>query len=255
MNYGIQISASGALASIHQQDALSANLANINTAGFKPVLAGTMFREAARQEDGLMSMSSDAMLEKLGGGVFAAPTMIDFTQGALDLTGNTLDLAIQGDGFFGVGDPSNPALTRDGRFTLNSSGVLVMTPNGTPVLGEDGSQIKLDLSLGEIEIDSQGVIYQSGAEVDRLMIADVADRSVLKKQGHGQFVSKYGAPLTLTEATGLVKQGALEQSAVNEVDALMKITAASRAAQGNIGMLQMQNQLNDRAINTFGRIS
>ncbi|MCA9302872.1 MAG: flagellar hook basal-body protein [Phycisphaerales bacterium] len=254
MNYGIQISASGALASIHQQDALSANLANINTAGFKPVLAGTMFREAARQEDGLMNMPSDALLERLGGGVFAAPTIIDFTQGTLDLTGNTLDLAIQGDGFFGVGDPSNPSLTRDGRFTLNSEGVLVMSSNGTPVLSEDGGEIKLDLNY-EIEIDSQGVIYQGGAEVDRLMIADVADRSVLKKHGHGQFVSKYGQPLDLIGAVGLVKQGAIEESAVNEVDALMKITAASRAAQGNIGMIQMQNSLNDRAINTFGRIS
>lgn len=254
MNYGIQISASGALASIHQQDALSANLANINTAGFKPVLAGTMFRDAVRQEDGLMSMPSDAMLERLGGGVFAAPTMIDFSQGTLELTENTLDLAIRGEGFFGVGDPSNPSLTRDGRFTLNSEGTLVMTTSGTPVLSEDGSEISLDLNY-DVEIDSQGVIYQAGTPVEQLMVVDVPDRSVLKKHGQGQFVSKYGVALNLIEATGLVEQGAIERSAVNEVDALMKITAASRAAQGNIGMIQMQNELNNRAINTFGRIS
>ncbi len=255
MNYGIQISASGAMTNIYQQDALSANLANINTVGFKPVLAGTMFRDAVRQEDGLMNMSSDTLLERLGGGVLSAPTMIDFTQGPLKDTGNPLELAIKGDGFFVVGDASNPALTRDGRFTLNADGMLVMSANGTPVLSTSDSTIEIDLANGPIDIDAQGVLYQAGTEIAQIQIADVADRSILKKQGYGQFVSKFGNPLSLISATGQIRQGMVEGSSVNEIDALMKITAASRAAQGNISMIDMQNKLNERAINTFGRIS
>ncbi len=255
MNYGIQISASGALASIHQQDALTNNLANANTAGFKPVLAGTMFRDAARQEDGLHNMASDELLERLGGGVLSAPTMIDFSQAPVTPTGNPLDLGIKGDGFFVVGDPSNPTLTRDGRFTTNADSTLVMSANGTEVLSTSNSPITINLADGPIEIDSQGVVYQQDVSIAQIKLADVSDRSILEKRGEGQFGSKYSQPLDLIDATGMIKQGMVESSGVNEIGALMKITAASRSAQGNIGMIEMQNRLTDRAINTFGRIS
>lgn len=255
MDYGLQISASGALASIHQQDALTNNLANINTVGFKPILTGTMHRQNARQEDNLPYLSSDALLEKLGGGVLAAQTRIDFAQGTLDLTDNPFDLAIQGDGFFVVGDSSNPSLTRDGRFTINKDHQLVMATTGTPVLSASNSPITIDPAQpGKVLISQDGTITQGGVPIDQIQIADVPNRSILAKLGAGLFTSQSGSPLSLIDAQGFIQQGALEGSGANEIDALMKIQSASRAAQGNIGMIDMQNRLMERAINTFGRI-
>ncbi len=239
---------------MHAQDALTNNLANINTTGFKPLMTGTMFREAARIEDNLQHMSSDALLERLGSGVLSAPETINFAQGALESSENQFDIAIQGEGFFLVGDPTDPSLTRDGRFSLNSDNQLVMSTTGTPVLSDRQSPIFIDPSQGPVAISPDGAISQNNTEVARLGLGDVADRSVLAPAGGGKFASRYDTPLTLQEAVGQVRQYMLENSGSNEINALMKIQSASRSAQSNIGMIDMQNKLISQAINTFGRI-
>lgn len=254
MDYGLQISASGALANIHAQDVLTNNLANINTTGFKPLMTGTMFRQAARIEDNLPQMSSNSLLERLGSGVLSAHGMINFAQGPLESTDSEFDVAIQGDGFFMVGEPGNPALTRDGRFALNSDSQLVMSTTGTPVLDEKQNPIFIEPQLGPIAIAGNGAISQSGLEVAQLGFSDVVDRSVLAPIGGGKYASRGGSPLSLTDATGTIRQNMLEGSGANEIDALMKIQSASRSAQSNIGMIDLQNRLITRAINTFGRI-
>ena len=255
MDYGLQISASGALAGIHQQDALTNNLANANTIGFKPILTGTMQRLAARAEDSLPFLPSDSLLEKLGGGVFSAQTRINFAQGPLQTSDSPFDMAIQGDGFFVVGDPSNPTLTRDGRFAVNTDGQLVMAASGTPVLSTQNQPINIDLSQGPIQVQSDGTITQRGAPINQIQISDVPNRDILAKIGAGLFASQSGSPLTLIAATGSLKQGMLEGSGVNEIDALMQIQEASKSAQDNIGMIDLKNRLMERAINTFGRLS
>lgn len=255
MSYGMQISASGALASMHRQDALTANLANVNTVGFKPVFAETMHRAAARHEDSLWNLPGDALLERLGAGVFAAPTTIDFGQGALETSDNDLDLAILGPGFFTVGDPSNPVLTRDGRLTMNAQGVLVMATTGLPVLDEQGRPITLDPTGGPVSVGADGLLAQDGVPIARIRVAEVPDLDALVKVGQGLFALASGQPPTLLPALGRVRQHATEQSGVNEIDAMMGITSASKAAQSNLGMIDMQNRLLDRLVNTFGRIA
>ena len=254
MDYGLQISASGALASIHAQDTLTNNLANINTTGFKPLLTGTMFRQAARIEDNLPALSSNSLLERLGSGVLSAPEVINFAQGALETTQSEFDVAIDGEGFFLVGDSSNPALTRDGRFTLNGDNQLVMLTTGTPVLSSKQDPIYIDPTQGPVLIGSDGRISQNGGTIAQLGLGGVANRGILAPMGGGKFGSKTGSPLTLTDATGLVRQYALEASAANEIESLMKIQSASRRAQSNIGMIDLQNRLISRAINTYGRL-
>lgn len=255
MDYGLQISASGALTSMHAQDTLTNNLANINTTGFKPLMTGTMFREAARVEDNLPQYSSNTLLERLGSGVFSAPEMINFAQGSFEPSSSPFDLAIDGDGFFLVGSPESPALTRDGRFALNSDNQLVMSATGTPVLSDDAAPIRIDPSRGPIEVRSDGQVIQSGQRVAQLGLVDVGDRGALRPLGDGQYGRMDGRALQTTGATGSVRQFMLEGSAANEIDALMDIQSASRNAQSNIGMIDMQNRLISRAINTFGRLT
>jgi len=255
MNYGIQISASGALTSIHRQDALTGNLANLNTAGFKPITAATKFRESVRAEDGVWNLPSDRLLEKLGAGALAADNTIDFTQGPIEVTGSPLDVAIEGTGFFTVEFGDSTALSRDGRFTLGRDGKLVQSATGRAVLDAQGQPIFIDATQGRVEIHGDGLITQRGLALGQLGLADVPDRSVLTKHGDGLFVSKFGSALELVQGTGLMRQGSVEGSAVDEIKAMMQIQGAARAAQGNIGMIDMQNDMLGQTINTFGRIA
>ncbi|MGP1272261.1 MAG: flagellar hook-basal body protein [Phycisphaerales bacterium] len=257
MNYGLYLSASGALTSMHRLDALTNNLANVNTVGFKPHTPVVRQRDAAREEDGLMHLESNALLERLGGGVQIQTTRIGFTQGPLQQTGNPLDLAINGDGFLMLrgdqsGDEVELLLTRDGRLALDSDGTLVQASSGRPVLNLAGQPIRLDRGR-EVQVNTSGAILQDGVEVAQLRFVDVADRQRLTKRGDGQFGLTSDAIESLRPADGLITQGEVEGSAVDEIRELMRVQSAAGDARSNLAMIQYHDRLMDRAINRLGR--
>lgn len=258
MNYGMQISASGALTAMYRQDVYTNNLANASTIGFKPVLPQTRQRDAARIEDDLPFLPSNALLETLGGGVQMAPNHISFAQGDLQVTDEPLDLAIQGEGFLVLQAPPNGEgdrlrLTRDGRLTLDRDGRLVRAADGLPVLDGGGREITLPPNV-EVSIDENGGIRASGREIARLMFVN-ADPASLRAVGHGCFAPVSGAVDTKTAARGTIHQGMVEGSGVDEFDAMMKIADAGRAAATNLGMISYHDQIMGQAINGLGRIA
>src|SRR3954470_16064638 len=121
MLYGLYLSATGVMTNAYRQDVISNNIANAETVGFKRDLALFQERRTERAERGLSPGRSNPMLEALGGGVFASPTVIDKSQGELEPSDNNLDVAIVGQGYFTVsnGDRGEVALTRNGRFIVN----------------------------------------------------------------------------------------------------------------------------------------
>lgn len=255
MNYALYISASGALNAMYRQDVLTGNLSNVNTAGFKPDRVVTRQRDPARVEDSLPYMPSSVLLERLGAGVMGVPGGVDFAQGAIVQSGNPLDVALRGDGFLTLLNQSGDGrtlLTRDGRLTLNAKGQLALAADGTPLANPRGRPIELD-PTAPVTIHADGTIEQRGEIVASLALADVRDRAALKKEGQGRFALQAGA--TLTPATGLVEQFAVEQSAVNEIAALMEIEAAARDAQANLGMIAYQDRLLEQAISRFARVA
>ncbi len=258
MNYGLQISASGVLTSMYRQDVLSNNLANMSTVGYKPDIPTTMQRDPARIEDDLGFMPSNSMIERLGAGVLSAPNRVSYAQGALETTDRPLDLAIEGDGFFVVRNDGPGAggvqvrLTRDGRFSLDSSGQIVMTTTGLPLMDTRNQPITPP-SAGPIGVAVDGTMMQDGEIFAQVQVADVPDRSVLKKEGAGLFAPSAAGVSSIFTIQGRVRQGSVEGAAVNEIDAMMQVTSASRAAQTNIGMITYHDRLMERAINTFGR--
>lgn len=259
MNYGIQLAASGALTALYRTDVLSNNLANLSTAGYKPDVPYARQRDPARIEDGLYDMPSNELLEQLGAGVHMAPNAVSHTQGPLEFTGNDLDLAIEGDGFFvlrGLADGVNASLrfSRDGRFSMDSGGRLVSATNGMPVLSTSNQPISLDPTL-PVSIDKSGLISQAGGEVARLQIADVEDRDLLKRVGSGQFTLDENAMNAIVDATGNVQQGSIENSSVNAIAAMMGVQGASRQVGTNYAMIGYQDRMMERAINTFARIA
>lgn len=259
MNYGLQISASGALTALYRQDVLANNLANLNTPGFKPDIPCVRARPAVREEDGLPFLPSNDLLERLGGGVQLASPATQFAQGPLESTSNPLDIAIQGDGFFVVrsqttGSADRLRLTRDGRFTLDGRGRLVMSSTGMPVLDTQNRPIEITGS-GKITVGSDGQIRQNGVEVAKLNLVDLPDRSHLRKTGDNLFVASAETMGSLGPATGTMVQGSREQSAVDEIRAMIDMQDAARAASANLNLISYQDRMTERAIAQLGRLA
>ena len=257
MSYGLQISASGAATALYRQDVHANNLANLDSVGFKPDIPSQRPRAAAREEDGLGILPSDRLLERLGGGVLMNPNMIDFGQGSLRPTGNPLDLAIDGDGFFVLQGPEGAGtnevrFTRDGRFTRDARGRLVSATSGAPVLDTNDRPIVVAPGV-PVTVDGEGTLRQAGAAVARLRIVDVRDPGRVRKAGAGAFTAPAAA--MGDAATGNVRQGSVEESGVSEIKSLMAVTGASREVEANTSMIQQHDRLMERAINALGRVA
>ncbi len=254
MNYGMQISASGALAALYRQDVYTNNLANASTAGFKPVMPTTRQRDAATVEDDL-GPGSAAMLQRLGGGVHMAPNHVRHEQGSLVQSENPLDIAILGDGFLMVRSPSaggEPRLSRDGRLTLDRDGRLVRASDGLPVLDASGGEITLPRDR-RLSIDETGAIFAGIEKVATLGLVDVPDRSRMQPEGSGLF--RVEAGVRREPASGTILQGLTEAAAVDEFDAMMKVAESSRAFGSNLTMIGYHDRAMEQAINTLGRVT
>ena len=243
---------------MYRQDVAANNLANINTAGFKPDIACLRTRDAATIEDGLSALPSNTLLEKLGAGVMLAPNRINQTQGSIQTTGDSMHAAIKGEGFFVIRDAADKdtnrvRLTRDGRFARNSNGRLVLSGTGQPVLDSTDKPIEIPDSA-PFTIQPSGAIIQKGQEIAQLQVIEVSDKSRLKKVGEGLFAADADTISSRRRASGQVVQGAIEASAIDEVRALLDVQAASRDVEGNISMMKAHDRTIDRAINQFGRL-
>jgi flagellar basal body rod protein FlgG len=248
MNYAMELAASGVLTSLYRMDVMSNNLANVATAGFKPDMPFTIQRDAARVEDGL-SLPSNLMLERLGGGVTLSPNQTNFEQGPMQKTGSAFDLAIEGDGFFVMLDERAATgerlrLARDGRFTRNGNGTLVSTNTGQPVLDVSNRPISVS-GVSPVQIGPDGSIRQDGAVIAQIQVVSVPDRSRLAKVGNGMFRASAEAMSSLRPASG---------SVVDPIKALMGVTDAGKAAEANMSMLTGADRLMERAINGLGRV-
>src|SRR5438874_13613265 len=112
MTYGLWLSATGVISNSYQQDVIANNLANVETVGFKrnvPLFQQRLTEAQTRRHPG----DSDQLLDRLGGGLLCAPTLVDNTAGDFEQTGNNLDVAIHGQGYLAVADAAgNRFLTR-----------------------------------------------------------------------------------------------------------------------------------------------
>lgn len=259
MNYGLYLSATGALSSMHRQDVLAHNLANVNTIGFKPDQIDVRQRLPERLEDLTADVSPRLMLERLGGGLFLEPTRVSMKQGDLIETGADLDLAIEGDGLFVVAPggrtaPDQIRLSRDGRLSLNGRGQLVMVSNGHPLLDVNNRPVELDRST-PIRIDERGAIHQDGTEVAQLRIVAAPGGVGLLKEGHN--LLRFTDPDAAARGpfTGRVRQGYTEASAADPIMTLNAMISAAKAAQSNLKMMQYHDNILGLTVNTLGRVA
>ncbi len=258
MNYGLYLSASGVLTNMHRQDVIANNLANASTIGFKRDLDAFSQRRPESQENpGPADLAHD-LLDRLGGGMFVAPTQTDFRDGALRQTDNPLDLAIAGEGFFAVRTSENgqthTRLTRDGRFSLAADGSLITTTGRHAVLGVDGEPVQVNPNQ-PLTIDDAGLIRQNGEAVGQLRLAAVNDPGALKHMGGGLYQATDAALAEAPQAVSRVMQGWLEASNVDPIREMVQMIRASRAIDNNATMLRYHDTVMEQAAGVLGRVS
>ena len=254
MIYGLYLSAAGVQTNSYRQDVISNNIANAETVGFKRDLALFQQRRTEVSERGLSPSQSNALLEKLGGGVFASPTLIDHTQGELENTGNNLDVAIAGQGYFQAANGDKTNLTRDGRLLINDKGHLALANNANfEVLDPKGKPIAVDPSLPP-NIDKEGVVTQKGKLVGRIAVVDVEDPSQLKKSGGNMLA--IADPRQIRPATGaLLQAGYQERANVDPSTELASLMDAQRQLEANANMIRYQDSMLAKLCNDVGKIT
>ena len=224
-----------------QMEVVANNIANANTSGFKAEMMLMSEVELPAEKGTKLAYVQD----------FA--TARDFSPGTLRPTGNDLDLAIQGDGFFAVQTPEGVRYTRVGRFQLNQDGILV-TSHGYPVLASGGS-VSIDPDDGPVHVAEDGSISTDLARNGQLMQAigkldmvDFANRAALTPAPDNLFDAGTQAP---TEAKGKVEQRMLEDSNVNTIKQMTDMIEVTRNYQTVQRFLDSENDRQRRAINSI----
>jgi flagellar basal-body rod protein FlgF len=190
------------------------NIANLSTTGYRR--EGVLFAEVVKA------------LPVEGGGVAMTAARARYTdelQGALTETGATLDLAIEGEGYFTVMTPDGLRLTRAGAFTRNAEGTVV-NMDGHPLLDEGGGEIAVPFEARSIAVSADGTVSVDGAPVGRIGLVGVEDRTKLFREA-GVLFRADAEPVPVED--GNVVQGFLEQSNVNPVAEMARMVEVQRA--------------------------
>lgn len=227
--------------------ALSNNLANASTVGFK---ADRIFEEIIRYDTRNIP-EADKASDMTGIPVTRQREVTDFSPGAITETGNPLNVAIGGQGFFVIQTPQGNRYTRQGNFQVNSAGQL-LSFDGLPVLSEQGQPITLP--QGTLTIDDVGNLTVDGIQVDKLKIVDFQDRKKLAKEGNTRFVlTDVNEPETAAVNPNL-KQGALENSNINPVRLMAELLETKRQFEAMQKAIQLSmNDMTQRLIDNTNR--
>lgn len=253
MMNSLWISKTGMTAQQTQLDVISHNLANVSTTGFKrnnavfedliyqnPRQVGSQTTEGNQLPTGL----------HLGLGVNVVATSRNFTQGSLQQSGNSLDVAINGNGFFEVTLPDGTTgYTRDGSFQLDSEGRLV-TSSGLPV----GNGITVPVGATKVNISQEGAVEAIVAgstapqQLGTLAMSSFINAAGLEPVGQNMYKESAasGPPQQGTPGTnglGTIRQNFLESSNVNVVEELVTMIQTQRAYEMNSKAIQTSDQM------------
>ena len=245
MSGAIYQAAAGALLQQMRMEVLSNNLANINTTGYKADAPD--FRVDTPGQSAATAPATPGRLSPY------APPMearTDFSDGPNVRTGNPLDAAIVGDGFFAVQTPEGIRYTRNGSFTINASGLL-STSEGWPVMGQ-GGEIAIDGS--RVEIGGEGDVSVDGQAVDTLQVVTFNQPQQLEKAGNTLFKAPQGVEGTPVEAGEVqVAQGFLEGSNVNAIRTMTDMIETMRVFESYQRVMRSVDETTAKTVAEVGR--
>ncbi len=241
MNSGLYAALSGNLAAMRRLDIISNNLANANTAGFK---------KDRMAFESLLALRAGEAPEKAG--LVQADNIYytDYSAGPIKQTGNSLDLAIEGDGFFTVNTPQGRAYTRQGNFQRNAAGRLV-TNEGNEVVGSGGP---ITINGSRVEVSAKGEVVVDGVQVATLEVVDFPKPYAFQKTGGALFVPSDPQATPQPVRTASVKQGHLEESNVSVVQEMVQMIEANRYFEACQRVVKSYDEAAGKAANDIGRV-
>lgn len=237
--------ASGMRSRIESLDMLANNIANSSAPGFK-----------ADREFYNLYTSADAADSETGTTPPTLPVIerqwTDFAQGVLTSTKNSLDVALNGQGFFVAGSNSGHIFTRNGSFRLSSQGQL-QTTDGNAILDVNGNPITLDSSQS-IAISPQGVISQDGQDVAQLAVVNFKDPSALAKRGSNYFAVdlKTIAP---DQSPAEVLQGQLESANSQPAESAVRLVSVLRQFESLQKAMSIGSEMNRQAVEQVAKVT
>jgi flagellar basal-body rod protein FlgF len=230
MDSGYYAAMTGLVARTQALDIAATNLANAQTPGYRA--EREFFRSVVLGPDGADSQLGETVNNYglLGG------DRLNLAQGALEATGNPLDLAIEGQGFFMVQTPRGPRYTRDGSFHRAQNGQLV-TRAGEPVLSTAGQLIVLP--PGEVTVGADGAVSLAGGVVARVGVFAFPAGTELTPEGANRYTAPQGAAAA-PAADAAIHEGALEAANQDVVEGSLDLV-----------MMQRQAEMMQRALTVF----
>ena len=255
MNRGIYPILSGALAHERRMQVFANNMANVNTAGFKQdeqAFKAIFPKYHAVMPTGgrTVGLAQQIMARPFGPTerAFVAPHQIKttFEAGRVRLTGNPLDLAIQGSGFFEVETPQGLRYTRNGMLSLDRDHRLV-TGLGHPVMGTKG---EIKIPPGKLDISAQGDIKVDGKPVATIKVMEFPDDDMPQKSSDGLFFSGKGT----VSKNPQIQVGHIEESNVNSIGEMVKMIQGMRNYESTQKLIQTLDRMAEIAIQDVGRV-
>jgi flagellar basal-body rod protein FlgF len=207
------------------------NLANASTAGFKRRC--NAFTKALDTQEGSPDTYTPGQID--------LKTSLDFSQGSFTQTGNPLDFAIMGKGFFVVETPEGPLYTRNGSFQINNNGQLADS-TGRIASGEAGPiTVPPTVGISQLSVSADGTITANGVSIGKLQIMDFKENeNKLIPAGTNCFVMTDPEVRPTPAETIIVKQGFQEASNVKVVDELVDMIMVSRLYEANMRYIVAQ---------------
>lgn len=251
MNSGMYAALSGNINAMKRLDIISNNIANANTPGFK--------KDRLAFETQLKNASESAANPSGGGdatAVFSGDRFYtDFAPGPMHQTGNVLDIAIEGDGFFTVTTPNGPAYTRQGNLRMDVSGKIV-TSDGNPLTPE----IIIPQNATQITIGNDGTVsaYLPGetspVNVGTFQVVDFPKPYNLLKTGSALFVPADPAVVPQPVNTVAISQGAVEGANVSTITEMVMMIENSRYFDACTKVVKSFDDMAAKAANELGKV-
>ena len=247
---GVDIAAQGMIAESWRVAIYTNNLANISTGGFKrdELAIGSSFSVELKRVDDKNTPYRPA-IGNFNDSNFDYKFVTDNQRGSIVETGNPLDLAITGSGFFTIQGQNTLLYTRNGNFTTNTKGELI-TGEGFNVLGEKGNIVIPGNK--KVYIDEDGRVVSDGKIIDRILIKDFTNPEKLSKLGSGYLVPGQG--MTPEASSAVIKQGHIEGSNVNTIREMVNIMESQKNYQANERAIKAQMETLTQAVTSVGRV-
>lgn len=246
MDLGTIAAASASVSAQQRLDAIAHNLANAGTPGFKAQLLRQWADRPAAGPGTANAVSTPLSRSRLH---------TDFGQGPLQPTGNPLDLALSGPGFFVVSGPEGERLTRRGSFTLDADGYLATT-DGQRVQGEAG-----DLRIGDaaargdgVQAAADGTLMVGGTSAGKLRVVTVSDPQALAREGATLFAPRGQVPANAAPGSYEVRKGTLEGANVSPVESLAALIETMRGFEAYMTAVSRLDEATSRAIGEVARV-